>query len=246
MPSRVIKRLANYLGYDILRLPAHDPDFEDLPDNTYYRPLFSPWLGYGAFTGFYETARARSVVSADRCWVLYCLAVQSIAVRGDFWEWGVYKGGTAAMVAEILEKKSTGGTKYLHLFDTFEGMPSTDPERDFHLEGDFADTSIESVKAMVGHASLVKYHQGLIPKSFEGLEDRPIAFAHIDVDIYRSILDCCAFIYPRLSVGGFMVFDDYGFPTCPGARQAVDEFFEGTKSVPLVIPTGQAVVFKSV
>ncbi len=43
-----------------------------------------------------------------------------------------------------------------------------------------------------------------------------------------------------------MVFDDYGFPTCPGARQAVDEFFEGTKSVPLVIPTGQAIVFKSV
>ena len=67
------------------------------------------------------------------------------------------------MLAEILEKKSTDGTKYLHLFDTFEGMPPTDTERDFHLEGDFADTSIKSVKAYVGHASLVKYHQGLIP-----------------------------------------------------------------------------------
>ena len=40
-----------------------------------------------------------------------------------------------------------------------------------------------------------------------------------------------------------MVFDDYGFPTCPGAKAAVDEFFHGRKEVPLVLPTGQAVVF---
>ena len=245
MPSRVIKRVVNYLGYDIFRLPAHDPDLKDLPDNTFYRPLFSPWLGYGAFTEFYEIARARSVVSADRCWVLYCLAVQSIAVKGDFWECGVYKGGTAAMLAEILKQNSGNGTKRLHLFDTFRGMPETDPTKDLHIEGDFADTSIESVKAYVGHTSLVEYLQGLIPETFQSLKNTHIAFAHIDVDIYRSIMDCCSFIYPRLSVGGFMVFDDYGFPTCPGARTAVDEFFKNSRSIPLVLPTGQAIVFKS-
>jgi O-methyltransferase len=42
-----------------------------------------------------------------------------------------------------------------------------------------------------------------------------------------------------------MVFDDYGFPTCPGARVAVDEYFRETAAYPLVLPTGQAVVFKS-
>ena len=40
-----------------------------------------------------------------------------------------------------------------------------------------------------------------------------------------------------------MIFDDYGFPTCPGARQAVDEFFADKREVPFVLPTGQAVVF---
>jgi O-methyltransferase len=59
------------------------------------------------------------------------------------------------------------------------------------------------------------------------------------------VLDCCHFIYPRLLAGGFMVFDDYGFPSCFGARQAVDEFFAGRPEVPLVLPTGQAVVFKA-
>jgi O-methyltransferase len=40
-----------------------------------------------------------------------------------------------------------------------------------------------------------------------------------------------------------MVFDDYGTPTCPGARLAVDEFFADKNENPLIIPTGQAVVF---
>jgi O-methyltransferase len=41
------------------------------------------------------------------------------------------------------------------------------------------------------------------------------------------------------------VFDDYGLPSCPGARAAVDEYFLGTGMQPLVLATGQAIVFKS-
>jgi O-methyltransferase len=57
-------------------------------------------------------------------------------------------------------------------------------------------------------------------------------------------MDCLNFIWPRLSQGGFIVFDDYGFPTCPGARAAVDEFFHAKDFRPLCLPTGQALVFK--
>lgn len=69
--------------------------------------------------------------------------------------------------------------------------------------------------------------------------------AHVDVDIYHAITACCQFIFPRLAAGGFMVFDDYGFPSCPGARLAVDQFFADKKVYPLVLSTGQAIVFKS-
>jgi O-methyltransferase len=73
-----------------------------------------------------------------------------------------------------------------------------------------------------------------------------IAMVHIDLDIYRSIKDGLEFIWPRLSRGGFAVFDDYGFHSCPGARAAVDEFFQSRQCVPVCLPTGQAVVFKGV
>ena len=41
-----------------------------------------------------------------------------------------------------------------------------------------------------------------------------------------------------------MLFDDYGFESCPGAKQAVDEFFRDKAEKPLVLPTAQAIIFK--
>ena len=163
-------------------------------------------------------------------------------MQGEFWECGVYRGGTAVMLAEMLTRHE-GQASRLHLFDTFAGMPDTDPDRDFHVRGEFADTSEAAVRGRVGDQRGVVFHPGLIPQTFEGLETRRVAFAHVDVDIYRSVVDCCEFLMPRMVPGGFVVFDDYGFPSCPGARQAVDEFFRDRPERPLVLSTGQAVVF---
>jgi len=214
-----------------------------IPNADLYKPLFSPWLGLQPFAGVYEKARVVSLVSADRCWVLYTLARQAMKLPGDIWETGVYRGGTAVLLREVIAQ--SGIARSMRLFDTFEGMPETDPTRDLHNRGDFSDTSLESVRAVIGSEPWIFYHKGYIPATFLGLEAEKIALAHIDVDIYRSILDSCEFIYPRLLHGGFMIFDDYGFASCPGARQAVDEFFSEKPEKPLVLPTGQAVVFKS-
>jgi O-methyltransferase len=124
-------------------------------------------------------------------------------------------------------------------------MPETDPDKDLHRRGDFSDTTLEAVKSVVGNDDFTAYHQGLIPNTFKGLEHARISFAHIDVDIYKSVSDCCLFIFPRLVRGGFIIFDDYGFPSCPGARSAVDEYFRWTTTYPLVLPTGQAIIFKN-
>lgn len=48
--------------------------------------------------------------------------------------------------------------------------------------------------------------------------------------------------YTRLNPGGVLIFDDYGFPTCPGAKRAVDEFFAAVPEHSVYLPTGQAVV----
>lgn len=213
-------------------------------DSELYCPLFSPWLAPGDFRRFYDIAAPNTLVSADRCYVIFTLLMQALHVEGDVWECGVYKGGTAAMMASIL--KSHCSWKKLYLFDTFEGMPETDSERDFHKKGDFSDTSLDAVQRYVQEPEICVFRPGFIPDSFAGLEAKKIAFAHIDVDIYQSILDCLEFMWPRLSFGAFVIFDDYGFPTCPGARTAVDAFFRAKACHPLCLPTGQAIVFKGV
>jgi len=215
-----------------------------IPDSDLYRPLFSPWEAETSeFNRYYKMAAPRTLVSRDRGYVLFCLAKQALDIPGEFWECGVYKGGTATLLSEILNASKTA--KKLYLFDTFEGMPETDPRFDLHGKGDFSDTSLEAVTASIGAVDRCVFKKGWIPETFAGLGHMKISFAHIDVDIHRSILDCLDFIWPRLSIGGFIICDDYGFPSCPGARAAVDEFFIGKPVVPLCIPTGQCVIFKS-
>ena len=236
-----ILTLLNRMGYHLIRTvpPGPGSDTTALPDAECYLPFFSPWYRDSEFQRAFSQAAPWTIVTIDRCHVLWTLATQALHVPGDFWECGVYKGGTARLLAERL----AASDKRLHLFDTFGGMPATGPE-DLHGEGDFADTSPAAVCERVGHADRVKFHVGRIPGTFVVGDASPIAFAHIDVDIYRSILDCCAEIYPRLTPGGIMVFDDYGFPSCPGARKAVDEFFADKPEQPLVLPNAQAIVVR--
>jgi O-methyltransferase len=236
--KNAIKKIFRLLGYDLRKIPSVQPG---IPDATLYRPLFSPWLAPG-FQRYYELAARHSLVSSDRCYVLDRLTRHAFHLPGHFWECGVYKGGTASLLVALLREQASA--KKLHLFDTFEGMPQTDAEKDLHEKGDFSDTSLAEVQAHVDGGEIATFHPGFIPDTFVGLESELIAFAHIDVDIYKSVIDCLDFIYPRLSPGGVIVVDDYGFPSCPGARRAVDDFFAVRPEVPLCLTTGQAIVFR--
>jgi hypothetical protein len=60
--------------------------------------------------------------------------------------------------------------------------------------------------------------------------------------LYQPTLDSVVFFYPRMNRGGLMLFDDYGFATCPGARRAIDEFFTDKPEPIIDLPTGQAFV----
>jgi O-methyltransferase len=212
-----------------------------VPDKDSYYPSFRPFDVDKTFKALHTEISSRTLVSVDPLWVLYTLARQSLSLPGVYLEAGVYKGGTAKMLKEILRAKDS--SKSLHLFDTFEGMPETDGKADIHKKGDFHDTSLEAVSTWVGKDNVL-YHQGLLPGTFVSITSEAIAFAHVDVDIKSSVGACCDFIYPRLVPGGAMVFDDYGHVTCPGARSAVDEFFADKPEIPLVFAHGQAIVIK--
>ena len=52
-----------------------------------------------------------------------------------------------------------------------------------------------------------------------------ISFAHIDGDLYQSVMDSLNLVYPLVAAGGYILIDDYLSPRYEGATQAVIDFF---------------------
>lgn len=200
--------------------------------------VIRPWDEPGDFRDIWLHVRERTLVDQRRCFLLYRTALQCSSLPGAAAEVGVYRGGTAYVLSRTL------GQRDLYLFDTFSGMPPVKKGLDLHQQGDFGDTSLAAVRAFLGSESAVLI-PGEFPHSASGLEGQRFAMVHVDCDIYSSVRACCEWFYPRLVTGGLMVFDDYGVKSCPGARRAVDEFFEQKPEVPLWTGRGQAIVFRT-
>lgn len=164
----------------------------------------------------FNTANAHSLLGNVKMQRLRDLARSVAHVEGSFAEFGVYKGGSAFLLASDHKERT------LHLFDTFEGIPDKG-DGDIHNVGDFNDTSIEAVRQLL-QGKKVLFHQGFFPDTAKGLESEKFAFVHIDADQYQSALDACEYFYPRMSEGGIMLFDDYEWRDCPGVKKALNEF----------------------
>jgi O-methyltransferase len=233
-----VKRALATLGYQILRLEPEPPPSPP-PQESFGRQL-PLWDTDADFQALRREMEGHTLVSDVDSYFTYRFAHDACSLPGEVAEVGVYKGGTARMLAKIFEP--TG--KAVHLFDTFAGMPPVDPTRDLHQESDFGDVSLEGVREYLGDCANVRLYQGFFPATAGPIEDTTFCFVHADVDIHRSVLDCCRFFYPRLVSGGVMIFDDYGRNSCPGAKEAVDAFFAETPEKPVYVPTGQAFVVK--
>jgi predicted O-methyltransferase YrrM len=143
---------------------------------------------------------------------------------GDIIEFGTFRGGSAGIMLQEMSSEKT-----LHLCDSFEGMPEVVQEDNFHKKGDFSGTSESVVRNGLLHlGDNFEMHVGYFAKTISDLEKRVslrFALAHIDVDLFESVRDCLAYCYPRMTTGGIIILDDYGAPTCLGAREATDKFF---------------------
>jgi O-methyltransferase len=197
-----------------------------------------PWNTDSTFKTVTQNIQGYTLVNKSSCYNLYQLAKNTSYLKGDVAEIGVYRGGTARLISKTLPGKN------VHLFDTFEGMPQVNSSLDQHKEGDFSDTSIDAVSSYLRDCPNVVFYKGYFPETAKPIKDKKFSFVHIDVDIYRSVMDCCEFFYPRLNAGGVMVFDDYGLLSCPGAKKAVDEFFVNKNEYPFYSPTGQCFIVK--
>jgi O-methyltransferase len=227
------------MGYDIVR---RQPQITyGIPDEDCYHSLFAPWESAKFFPEF-ELVKNLTVCSRYSVWVVAQLLRQTRDVEGDIVELGVYKGGMALLINCI--RVEFTAQKPLRLFDTFTGMPDTDPVLDRHKKGDFSDSSLEAVKTVFAGTSNVYFHAGMVEDMLRVSPIVKVSFVHIDLDIHSAVKAATEYLWPMLSPGGVMVFDDYGYPTCPGARKAVDDFFAELPEKPLLLPLGSCFVRK--
>ena len=145
-------------------------------------------------------------------------------LKGAIAEVGVYKGGTAKLIA--LGK----GARELHLFDSFEGMIKVSGSTDRHAKGDFADSRIEDVKRYLSGFEGIYFHKGWFPETASPVLEMKISFSlvHLDVDLYQSTKDALEFFPPRMVPGGVILSHDYNSVSCPGVKKAFDEFSSRT------------------
>lgn len=179
------------------------------------------------FKTLWSEFRGTSLLHPAKAQMLHDFIRQAASLEGSAAEVGVYKGGSAGMIATLLKHKT------VHLFDSFEGMPEPG-EKDCLNKGDFSDVTGKIVQHALREHANIEWHIGWFPDTAEGIDDR-FCFVHIDCDFYEPVKACCEFFYQRMVAGGIMFFDDYGFEGTPGAKDAVDEFLYNKSEYPIYI-----------
>jgi O-methyltransferase len=154
-------------------------------------------------------------------------------VAGDVIECGVCNGGTAAILARFATRSPLDRT--LWLLDSFEGMPQTTEEdaaspydgpAEAHIGKEKGDPRrVKEVLRRVGaDMKRVRIIPGWFQDTFPSVKASQIALLNIDADWYESVKLCLETFYDRVTPGGFISIDDYGY--WPGCKRAVDEFFQ--------------------
>jgi O-methyltransferase len=205
------------------------------------------------FVATYAIALNATMTSTERMYALWQATRHVIAtgVPGDFVECGVWRGGSSMVMAHTL--LTAGVTdRDLWLYDTFEGMPPPDEaDADFmgvqaaeHLAAAagnrddpvVAYASLDEVQSNVGKvgypADRVRYVEGQVEHTIPAQAPSEIALLRLDTDWESSTRHELEHLWPRLSVGGVLIIDDYGH--WAGARTAVDAYFAGRSDAPLL------------
>jgi predicted SAM-dependent methyltransferase len=198
---------------------AEFPHSVVIPEATY-----SPWNENPSFRAAYDAIKTHTLVDIYRCYDLWCLIRQAASIPGDVLEVGVWRGGTACLLGLAMKEAKVDGR--LYLADTFAGVVNAGQVDPIYKGGEHADTTLPTVKSLLATNGIDNYSilQGIFPEQTAvQIDAGPIRFCHVDVDVYQSAKDTFDWVWPRLSIGGMVVFDDYGFPNCSGVTKFVNE-----------------------
>jgi O-methyltransferase len=226
---RYYGRLARHAGYSIAKgvaLPfvRHEAIRSGAHELAYPIATYAPWRSDGEFQRVYQAIRRNTFVDVWRCHELWSLLGELRDVPGAILEVGVWRGGTGALMAARAAGLGLGETVYL--CDTWTGVAKTGEVDIYYRDGKHDDASQEIVERLIAGLGLsnVELLQGVFPEeTADRIPARTFRLCHCDVDVYESARGVLEWIWPRLAAGAVVVFDDYGFPACPGVTKLVDE-----------------------
>lgn len=189
-------------------------------------------------------AEGNTLLHYDRLYTLFQSVKNALNMAGDIVELGVYRGGSLKFISEIVDV--LGGEKNIVGFDTFRGHIAISAQ-DGHIpkENQFKTGGVEVVAAYIAdpRIRLVEGDASLTFSEF-ARESRAISLAHFDMDLYQPTADALPLAFDLLAPGGIILLDDYGFTSCPGEKQAVDEFLQHVCATRFHLMTGQMVIVK--
>ncbi len=158
-------------------------------------------------------------------------------VQGDVVECGIGYSETFQILSCLVSKDVVPRT--LWGFDSFEGFPEPtkeDTSARNPKKGEWKVLSVPQLYTILGRLRLdksfidsrVKIVKGFFDDTLPKTNVPPIAFLHLDVDLYASYKTCLRELFPKVAEGGVVLFDEYDSPSFPGAKKAIDEYFKGT------------------
>lgn len=232
--KKIIQTLFDNTGIYIGKRPTFKGKANFSIDGLYYGYSFpsanyTPWQGDAAFMSIYNQIKDNTLVDIYRCYELWQLVhkINSLNPDAAILEVGVWRGGTAGIMAQQLSNLKSTAT--LYLADTFSGVAKAGANDSFYTGGEHSDTSQQVVEDVLNNKSHYQHYRilkGIFPEDTAAQipSGRQFGLCHIDVDVYDSAKDILEWVWDKLIPGGVVVFDDYGFHSCTGVTKLVEEY----------------------
>jgi len=219
-------RYATHLIPNIEALPTRQQiTFPEIVDPNFWR-LYDIAKKYSMVhvTGFYNTYQSLKYIADNQ-------------IAGDIVECGCFFGGMAIFMALLCNY--LGIWKRIVLFDTFEGPP-IGAESDVFGRAERITAKLPNylaaVPANIAEAGLpidqFELVPGLVEHTLPIAQTGALSLLRLDTDFYSSTKTELEHLYPKLSPGGVLIIDDYGF--YQGSRSATDEYLATLDRKPLL------------
>lgn len=170
-------------------------------------------------------------------------------VEGDVIETGVWRGGATIFMRAILKAHDITNRK-VWVADSFEGLPAPDEvkypqdqEMRLHLVSHLA-VSLEQVKDNFKKYNLlddqVCFLKGWFKDTLPTAPIKKLAILRLDGDLYESTMQALIALYDKVSIGGYIIIDDFAIQAC---NQAVHDFRAERNITQQLIPIDTCTVY---